>query len=188
MRTESQIVDNTAPWVLAIPGSYFRLVESVGKCRVQLTKGGRITYDADDVEAGLWSMPVGGFDGVNITSKSGPQLVKVGISDGTAGYDRYTGTVNLALGTTVQNTGGVNVPASATTLVLAANASRKGIRFLHATAGGAVTYLGGAGVDLNNGALKLNAGDLWLEGDAPAAAWYAYADAGAVVLKVQELF
>lgn len=187
MRTESQIID-TVPWRLQIAGRYFRLMECLGDVRVRLMHDGRVAYEADNVEAGFWSMPKDGFDGLELVSLVGPQLVKIGVSDGTAGYDRYTGEVNLALATAVLNTGGIAVPASATTLLLAANAARKGIRFLHASAGGAVTYLGGAGVDLANGALKMNAGDLWLEGDAPGAAWYAFADGGAVTIKVQELF
>lgn len=185
MRTEDQIVD-LQPWKLQIPGRYFRLLESIGKVRVRILKNGRVASEAENVEAGYWDMPDGGFDGVEIVSAAGPQLVKIGISDGTSGYDRYSGTVNLALATSVTNTGGVPVPASTTTLLLAANAARKGIRFLHAS--GPVVYLGGAGVDLANGALKMNAGDLWLEGDAPGAAWYAFADGGAAVVKLQELF
>lgn len=183
MRTEKQIVD-TVPWELKIPGRWFRLLECGGDVRVRLMKAGRVVYNADEVEAGFWSMPEGGFDSVDVTSLAGPQLVKVGISDGTAGYDRYTGTVNLALGDSVTNTGLVAVGIAAT-LIVPADASRKGIRFLNA--GANVVYLGGAGVDLANGCLKLNGGDLWVEGDAPAAAWYAIADGGPGSLKVQEL-
>lgn len=185
MQTLQQIVYAAQPWRLNGTGKYFRVLSNVEAIDVRMFNMGRVTYEAKGVEAGFYVMPDGGFDAVEVVATANPQLVKVAISDGAGGYDRYSGTVNLATAASVVNNGLVNVPAATTQLVLAADASRKGIRFLNS--GATVVYLGGAGVDLASGCLKLNAGDLWVEGDAPGAAWYAYSDGGAGALKVQTL-
>lgn len=183
MQTFSQIVSAGTPWRLNVGGGYFRIMNSVTVVDVRFMKAGRIVADSIGVDAGFYDQPNGGFDAVEIYSAD-PQLLKVAISEGTGGYDRYNGTVSLNLGNSVVNTGVLAV-ATVSTMVVAANANRKGLRILNS--GATAIYLGGAGVDTVNGCLKLNAGDFWLEGDAPAAAWYAVSDGGAGTVKVQEL-
>lgn len=184
MQTLQQIVTPGANWKLAGNGRYFRLMESVEPITLRVYSMGRVVYEALNVEAGFYTMPDGGFDAVEIIATTNPQLVKIAISDGTGGYDRYTGTVNLALATSVINTG-MKPVAIAATLIVAANSGRRGVRFLNS--GATVVYLGGGGVDLASGAVKLNPGEMLFEGDAPAAAWYAVSDGGPGSLKVQEL-
>jgi len=184
MKTIKQLVSIGNSWRHTEDARYFRLLESVGAVNVRLFKMSRVVYEAEAVEAGFYSMPVDGFDAFEVITNGDPQIVKVAVSDGAGGYDRYTGTVNLATAGGVVNTGPVNVATSATLLVTA-NGARKGLRFLNT--GGTVVFLGGAGVDLINGVVKLNPGDLLFEADAPAAAWYAVSDGGAGVVKVQEL-
>ena len=184
MRTLEQVVSTTQPWKLHGTGSYFRLMESVEPVHVRVLRQGRVVYSAEHIEAGFYTAPEGGFDAVEIIATNNPQRVKVAVSDGTGGYDRYTGTVNLALATSILNTGVKPVAVVATPLV-PADDKRRGIRFLNS--GNTVVYLGGAGIDLVNSCLKLNPGDLHFEGDAPAAAWFAVSDGGPGTVKVQEL-
>lgn len=184
MQTHSQLVLSGVPWRLNGEGSYFRLMESQEPVNVRLWRLGRVVYEAQAVEAGFYTLPTGGFDAVEVETTSNPQAVKVAISQGQGGYDRYTGSVEISAGKSVVNTGLVNVTVVATPL-LAANAKRKGFRVLNS--GANVIYLGGGGVSLGNGCLKMNPGDLWVESDAPGAAWFAVADGGPGTVKVQEL-
>lgn len=184
MRTLSQIVYPNQSFWLNGTGRYIRLMESVGPVNLRVIRQGRVIYDAQAVEAGFYTMPDGGFDAVEVMTLGDPQLVKVAISDGEGGYDRYTGSVNMATATSIVNTGVVTV-ATVATPVVAANTRRKGVRFFNS--GATVVYLGGSGVDVVNGCLKLNSGEMLLEDAAPGAAWFAVSDGGAGFLKVQEL-
>lgn len=184
MQTLNQIVYPSEPWRLYGTGRYFRLMESVEPVNIRVFQQNRVVYEAVNIEAGFYTMPDGGFDAIEVGATANPQLVKIAISDGTGGYDRYSGTVNLATASSILNTGVVNVATSAT-LVVAANSNRRGIRFLNS--GATIVYLGGAGVDLLNGCLKLNPGEMLFESEAPSAAWYAIGESGPGTLKVQEL-
>lgn len=184
MQTLSQIVYPGQNWRLHGTGRYFRLMESVEPVDVRVIRQNRVVYEAKNIEAGFYTMPEGGFDAVEVIAKGNPQLVKIATSDGTGGYDRYTGTVNMALATSIVNTG-VKPVAVGATLMVPADSKRRGVRFLNS--GATVIYLGGAGVDLVNGCIKINPGELYFEGDAPAAAWFAVSDGGPGTVKVQEL-
>lgn len=184
MQTKTQLVLAGVPWKLNGEGTYFRLLACVEPVNVRLFRQGRVVYDAEAVEAGFYSIPTAGFDAVEIITTQNPQQVRVAISDGTGGYDRYTGEVNLATAKSIINTGPVPVLTQSTPLVVA-DARRKGVRFLNS--GATVVYLGGGGVDLVNGCLKLNPGELLFESDAPGAAWFAVSDGGPGTVKVMEL-
>lgn len=184
MRTLSQIVYPNQSFWLHGTGRYCRLMESVGPVNLRVIRQGRVVYDAQAVEAGFYTMPDGGFDAVEVMTLGDPQLVKVAISDGDGGYDRYTGAVNIAKATAIANTGAVPVGV-ASTLLVPGNAKRRGIRFLNS--GTTIVYLGGLGIDLFNGCLKLSPGEMLLESEAPSAAWYGVSEGGAGTVKVQEL-
>lgn len=184
MRTLAQIVYPDQSFWLHGTGRYIRIMESVGPVNLRVIRQGRIVYDAQEVEAGFYATPDGGFDAVEVMTLAGPQLVKVAISDGDGGYDRYTGVVNLATATSIANTGAVPVGV-ASTLLVPAIAKRKGIRFLNS--GTTIVYLGGVGVDLVNGCLKIAPGEMLMESEAPSAAWYGVSEGGAGIVKVQEL-
>jgi hypothetical protein len=184
MRTLTQLIENGTPWRLYGTGSYFRVLESVEPVNVRMMRLGRVVYEAQGVEAGFFTAPSGGFDAVEVGTTLNPQRVKVAVSDGTGGYDRYTGTVNMATASSIVNTGVKSVAVVATPLI-PADGKRKGIRFLNS--GATVVYLGGAGIDLVNGCLKLGPGELLFESEAPSAAWFAVSDGGPGVVKVQEL-
>lgn len=184
MQTKTQLVLAGVPWKVGGQGTYFRLLDSVEPVNVRLFRLGRVVYDAESVEAGFYSIPTGGFDAVEVSTTANPQQVRIAISDGTGGYDRYSGEVNLATAKSIINTGPMAVLTTATPLA-AANPKRKALRFLNS--GATVIYLGGGGIDLVNGCLKLNPGDLMFEESAPGAAWFAVSDGGPGTVKVQEL-
>jgi hypothetical protein len=184
MQTFEQIVYPGSNWKLIGQGRYFRLLSTVDELNIRLFNQGRVVYEAQGVEAGFYTMPDDGFDAVEVITAT-PQLVKLAVSDGTGGYDRYNGTVNLQTATSIVNTGAVTVNTTATLLV-AANAARRGLRVLNSSS--VIVYLGGAGVDLANGMLKINPGDMLFESEGPGCAWYAVAESGTATVKVQELY
>lgn len=104
-------------------GSYFHLLETVSAVDVNFYKRGAIFAEAKGMEGGFFSSPKGGFDSIEIVS-AGAQAVKFAISDGTGGYNRTTGAVQ------VSNTGGAFTHAQASVTnadntILAANANRR---------------------------------------------------------------
>lgn len=77
----------------------------------------------------------------------------------------------------------VSVGTSATQLV-AASAGRKSVRFENS--GTVNVYLGPAGVTTSNG-LTLLPGEIWIETEGAAAAWYAISGSAAQTVRVQEV-
>lgn len=63
------------------------------------------------------------------------------------------------------------------TVLVAANASRKGLRVYNAGTG-KLAIIAATGTTFANAALVLNPGDSWNETDAPQAAWWAISDVG----------
>lgn len=104
----------------------------------------------------------------------------------------FAGTVAPVLGTvkvqndytTIENKAPVTIGTVAAALVSDATLKRLRIRNSHATA---VVAIGGAGVTLANGAVQLQPGDVWLEEDAPGAAWFAISDTAGTILQIQGL-
>jgi len=56
------------------------------------------------------------------------------------------------------------------------DATLKRLRIRNASTNGAVVAIGGAAVTLANAAIVLQPGEVWMEDDAAAAAWYAVSD------------
>lgn len=162
-------------------GNFFMLVETAGPVDVQLFREGAPTEDsADDVEAGYkaqrpleWNEPPtkNYFDYVEVYSPTA-QTIRYGVSRGVGGYDRNIGAVDatFVLGDTITaEAARVSVGIAATALV-AAGSGRKSVRFYNA--GTADVWIGSAAVTTGNGAVKIAPGQLWVERDAPNAAWY----------------
>lgn len=144
-------------------GSYFHLLETESAVDVRFYKNGAIFAEAVGMEGGFFSQPVDGFDALEIVSAAA-QTVKFAIADGTGGYNRATGTVQVS---NLAPDQGAFTQAAATVTnasgeLLAANAAR---RFLliqnnHATGAVFITMNGSAATAANG--VKIAPGSLLL--------------------------
>jgi hypothetical protein len=183
MRTISNSFSSGASWRLAIPGRYFRILNSSAPVDVTFYKNGSPGLKAEAVEAGYYAIPREWFDGVEITSASA-QTIKIGISDGDGGYDSTTITTSVLLAATIQDDVPVTV-GTAATLLCDADTTRMGVRFFNG--GSANVYLGGAGVTTNNGAIVITPGSIWIEDNAAPGAWYGISGTAGQSVRVQEV-
>jgi len=188
--TLSQALGAGQVWQLQTGGDYFRLISAPSSVNVDFYRGGAKVSQAVGMDTGFYCQPEGGFDRVDITSPVA-QTVKIMILDGDGGYDHFnvdltSSLANLAIAqaATVSDSAPVVVGVAATALV-AANSARKGLRFTNA--GTVPVYLGGVGVTVASGAIKIEAGQTWLENEAAPAAWYGIAGTAAQSIKIQEL-
>lgn len=109
------------------------------------------------------------------------QTIKVGYGMGMIKMDRST--IISKQATSQADVAPATVGAGAAS-VLAGSATRQRIIFTADTANGGDIYLGGSGVTTVNSAIKLAAGESWIEERAAGAAWYAIASAAGQTLRI----
>lgn len=184
MRTLSHTFSGV--WQLLIGGAYFRIIGSTADVDVSFFRRGSVSATATAVGVGYYSIPADGFDRVDITS-SVNQTVKIAISDAGGGYDAVAviGTVNSLTinGSVITPEAAPVVVGTSATLLAAANSARRRLIFLND--GTVDVYLGSAAVTAANGALRVGAGEAWIENDAPAAAWYGISASAGQSVRVQ---
>lgn len=183
MITISQTVNGLLD--LAVGGKYFRLLKTSAPVDVRLYKNGQIVTESLAVDQGYYDQPPTGFDRISITSGS-VQAVKMAVTDGTGGYDRLT--VDIASNSSAPGNVTESAPvavATAATLIVALDVSRKGLRIYNA--GTDTVYLGGAGITTANACVRIAPGQTILENEAPAAAWYGLAASATQEVRVQVL-
>lgn len=117
---------------------------------------------------------------VSITNDAG-SAIPVSVQGGVINMTATNVGVNNDL-KTITDFPAVAVGTGVTPLVNDATQKRLRIRNAHASAKIAI---GGAGVTLANGAVHLLPGDVWMEDDAPGAAWYAISDTAAASVQIQ---
>jgi len=184
-----QAIGAGGAWQLQSGGDHFRLVSCPDPVNVKFYRGGMEVASATGMDTGFYLKPAGGFERVDITSATA-QTVKIMIIDGDGGYDHFnvdiTGTATLTVkqATTVSDPAAVTVGTAATALV-AASATRRGLRITNA--GSVDVYLGGAGVTVADGAVKIAAGQTWVENEAAPAAWYGIAGTAGQSVRIQEI-
>lgn len=176
-------------------GDFFRILSSTDLVTVTFYKNGSIICESEDVNPGYSEkFTFAPFDFVEIKSTNA-QSVKFVIRYGNeVRYDgavapigggvQVSGETSIIQATTVNDLSPVSVGTSATALV-AADATRKGIRLFNA--GSADVYLGGASVTTTNGAIKIGAGATWIENEAAPAAWFGISGTAAQSIKIQEI-
>jgi len=144
-------------------GNYFHLLETESAVDVRFFKNGAIFAEAIGMEGGFFSQPVSGFDAIELAS-AGAQTIKFAISDGTGGYNRTTGTVQVSNLETRQGafTQAQKTVTNASAELLAANAARRMllIQNNHATGNIFVTTDGSAATAANG--IKISPGSLIL--------------------------
>lgn len=184
MNTYEQTLAPGAVWVLDSPGDLVRLLDSSAGLDIQITRAGMPMKEAKNILAGFWAKPRGGFSGIRIINGGTAQTVKVGISEGEAGYDRLqiSGGVVFQQGTAITDLAPVSVGVSSTQLC-APDSARESVRFYNA--GTVDVYIGGIGVTTSNGAIKLAPGATWIERDGSPAAWYGVAGTAGQSVRVQ---
>lgn len=209
MQQISQAIGAGGSWRLQTGGDYFRILSSPDPVDVVFYGiSGAEVARATQMDEGFYLRPAGGFAGVLITSATA-QTVKIMILQGDGGYDHFNVDITSALqaiavnisgaaamdinpgqfvgiqqGDTITDNAAVNVGVAATALA-AASATRKSLRFTNA--GTVDVYLGGAGVTTANGAIKIAAGQTWVEDDGAAAAWYGISGTAGQSVRVQEI-
>ncbi|KRB70495.1 hypothetical protein [Noviherbaspirillum sp. Root189] len=179
-----------AIWQLQTGGNYFRLVSSPSPVDIKFFRAGQEIASATQMDTGFYLKPAGGFDRIDITNATA-QTIKIMVLDGDGGYDHFNVDLTSALAnlrieqaSTVNQIAAVNVGTVATALV-AASALRKGLRFTND--GSADVYLGGAGVTVAGGAIKIASGQTWIEDQAAPAAWYGISASAGQSVRIQEL-
>lgn len=189
MQTTKKVMGAGSEWRQGSFGRYFGLLETGAPVTVRLMNGGRVTYEATEVESGFYTVPDEGFDEFQILSNYN-QLVKVGVSRSmNAGYNRVGGSVDAKLVTAqnLLNTPKVDIPAGgAEVLLVPANPARAALRLFNA--GAKDVWIGAAGLNLVNACVKIAAGELWVEEVAAGAAWVGLcAVADNSTIKIQEI-
>jgi hypothetical protein len=189
MQQFRQAIGAGETWQLQSGGDYFRLVTCPLPVDVKLFRHGQEIASAVQMDTGFYLRPAGGFDRVDITSAAA-QTIKTMVLDGDGGYEHFNvdfsgaAAVNVTQAAVVNDLAAVVVGVAATALV-AADATRKGVRFTNA--GTVDVYLGGAGVTVAGGAIKIGPGASWIEDQAAPAAWYGISGTAAQSIKIQEL-
>lgn len=185
-----QAIDAGKTWQLQTGGNYFRLVDCPDQVDVKFFKASMEVASAVQMDTGFWLKPTGGFDRVEIKSATA-QTVKIMVIDGDGGYDHFNVDITSSLANLrIEQASAVNdlaavVVGVAVTQLVAADATRKALRFTNA--GTVDVYLGGAGVTVAGGAIKIKAGETWIEDQAAPAAWYGISGSAAQSIKIQEL-
>lgn len=104
-------------------GKYFHILETVSAVDVRFFKNGAIFAEAVGMEAGFYSQPRDGFDAIEISS-AGAQDIKFALSDGTGGYNRTTGSVQIT-GQQGAFTQAAETVTNVSGMLLAANTTRR---------------------------------------------------------------
>lgn len=141
--------------------------------------------EATSVQDGYWCKPAGGFTRIEFIATA-PTNIKVVLSDGESGVDVVTivNTVEVreVQGSTFTDAAPVTVGTSAVQL-LAASPLRREVRILNN--GADYIYVGGSGVTVTNGAVKVGPGQLWIETAGAAGEIYAISGTGGQNVRVQ---
>ena len=188
MQTMSQVFSAAGTWNINYLGRYFRLLDtSGGPVTVQFFKQNRAISEAKNVLGGYWlKVDDDQFDRVDIITDTAGRVDIAMSNDSSGGYDRVSGKVDSRLTPALSV---LNKPmllvGLAETIVIGQNINRASLRLFNASA--ANIWIGGAGLNLTDAAIKLASGELWIEEVAAGAAWVAIADAAGAQLKIQEI-
>ncbi|MEC4722940.1 hypothetical protein RY831_27655 [Noviherbaspirillum sp. CPCC 100848] len=195
-----QAVTAGKPWQLQTMGDYFRLVACPLPVDVKFFRANQEIASAVQMDTGFYLKPAGGFDRIEVVSAQA-QTIKIMVLDGDGGYDRFNVDVTSALQAIAVNISGaaeMTVKQAATinniapvavgtaqTLLVAADATRRGLRFTNN--GSSVVYIGGNGVTVANGAIAIGAGQTWIEDQAAPGAWYGISGVAGQQMRIQEI-
>ncbi|MDO9011329.1 MAG: hypothetical protein Q7U78_05915 [Gallionella sp.] len=156
-------------------GKYFHLLETVAAVNIRFYRNGAIYAEAVGMEAGFYSQPSEGFDSIELVSATA-QAVKFAIADGSGGYNRTAGTVQIAGQQGVMTQAAATV-TTASGQLLAARAGRKAVLLQnnHAT-GNIFVTLDGSAATVAHGIKIAPGGVIVLDVFAPVAAINAIGD------------
>ena len=200
MQQFTQAIGAGQTWRMQVGGEYFRLLHCPDPVNVRFYRQGAEVASAQQMDTGFYLRPAGRFEAFEITSDTA-QTVRVMVLDGDGGYDRFNVDITSALqdiavnvtgdaevvvkqAVTINDQAAVAVGVAATQL-LPALATRRGVRFTNA--GSVEVFIGGAGVTVAAGAIKLSPGATWVDNEAAPAAWYGISGTAGQNIKIQEL-
>lgn len=185
MRTYDATLSAGQAKTLTVNGNFFALINAVGAVDLEFqyvgTAGtGGFTEVSAGMVAGYSEIFPGQMTQVTVTS-SIAQTIRYGCGNGNARFDASTIITKQATSQTETAPATVGVAAAS---VLAGSATRQRIIFTADAANGGDIYLGGSTVTTVNSAIKLGAGESWIEERAAGAAWYAIASAAGQTLRI----
>lgn len=185
MRTYDVTLTAGQPATLTVNGNFFALINAVGAVDLEFqyvgTAGtGGFTEISKGMVSGYSEVFPGQLTQVVMTSAV-TQSIRYGCGNGSARFDASTIITKQA--TSQTDTAPATVGAAAG-VVLAGSATRQRIIFTADAANGGEIYLGGSGVTTVNSAIKLGAGESWIEERVAGAAWYAIASAAGQTLRI----
>lgn len=190
MQTLQQVFQNAGTWQQAMYGKFFILIDTANPVTIRLIRSGKVMYTASGVLAGFWTVTQEPFDYFEIDNAYAGGAVQIGISESEkGGYQRVGGKIDAKMisAQSVVNVPMKTVPQNTETQLCLANPGRASLRIWNN--GTADIFIGAPGLNVVDAAIKLAPGDLWVETDAPAAAWVALQTASSTAqpVKVQEI-
>ncbi|QLG87596.1 hypothetical protein HQ393_04625 [Chitinibacter bivalviorum] len=188
MQTITNIFTDANPWFLGCFGYSFQLLDTSAPVDITLTRGNSPVAKARGVQSGFKLRQQKPFDGVIIENAGIGSSVTIFVgSEVDAEYTRIAGLVDTRIKSakTLLNKPMLNVAQNTETLLCAANDGRA--RLIVWNNGTADVYIGAPGLAIADAAIKLAAGDQWIEETAAACAWIViHNNAAAQAIKVQE--
>lgn len=183
MQTYKQQVSAGLVWAISAQESFFQLEACTVPVNIRFMDNGKVVAEAEAVEEGFYCK-LDAWNRVEITSPV-QQIIKVILSDGTAGSNRLSGRVRNLPQTAdlIVNRQSMNVVGSVS--IATENSARTLLRVLNS--GADYVALGAPGLSYNDAVIILAPGDMWQEAAAPGAQWVAVAKTAAgSTLKIQE--
>lgn len=166
-------------------GDFFRVMKMPQQDLVVIFyRMGAEVARAENVGSGFAEKAPQGFDKIRLSSAIGGVLDFVTRLGSEVRYDTPpNGAVVITQGTAVSQA--AVVVGVAAVMLASANGDRKSVRVFNN--GAADIYLGSGGVTTANGAVRLKPGDVWVEDDGAAAAWYGISGTAGQDVRVQEV-
>ena len=182
MRTIQQTLAANVETTLTVNGNTFALIDAAGPVDMEFIYIGQsgTTEISKGIEPFYSETFPGMLTAVKVTSATA-QTIKYGSGMGAVTFNRARFVSQQATTQTDNAPATVGVAAA---VVLAGSATRQRIIFTADAANVGDIYLGGSGVTTVNSAIKLAAGESWIEERAAGAAWYGIASAAGQSLRI----
>lgn len=171
MKNYNFVIPANSEIPLAVEASFFRIKEATGAVTIKCGQGNVLEMEKGD-KVRLPEL----VEEIRIINNTASQITgKILVGNGDADSSASNGSVSIEQGATITDTVSTSITGAAAAVeLLAANASRKSIRFMNRTTT-TKFYIGAAGVDATKG-IEIGVGESWIETEGAAAAWYVYAD------------
>lgn len=185
MATVTQQLTANTRTRLPCNGYFFQLLSASAPLQVDFFAANKAQPDRhSNIPVGFWYKSNQQLTIVEVESAT-DQLISYLYADGQTGVDRSETITTLSQGSVITDNA-PKVVGVASSLVLAANSSRKRVIFTADAANTGTIALGGSSVTLANSAILLDAGDSFIDDKAAIAEYHAIATLAAQGLRISE--